>query len=207
MRKEYLKNAVKLGTLGDKKTQSTARTMNQQIKDLQAKALKEFEQYSPEAKKKAEQQQLADRKRDQKISQMSESGNYSGAIAMVESLRKASEIAWQKSVQNYDNAYKAAHADNNLSDEEKAKLAELDKIREAEFQKTLQYQDKLEELRSAQKNVQDKTSTIGSWSAANLSRALGGSNPAERTARATEETVKLLKKNNSKLDNNTPKYN
>ena len=52
----------------------------------------------------------------------------------------------------------------------------------------------------AKRETQQRTATMGSWSAKNLAMALGGGTAAEQTAYNTKESVKLQKKTNKALD-------
>lgn len=149
---------------------------------------------------------------ERKLNKLQESGNKSGALQMVKEeylrLKSAVERAeTEKADMRKNFALGSSEDGSSLGANEKKALNDKENEINKLSSEMMEYYKKFYNIKDQMDQQKPQTSTIGSWSAANLSRALGGGgNPAERTARATEETVKLLKKTNSKLENNTMEY-
>jgi hypothetical protein len=183
----------------------------QQIAELEKKRAEAWKPHETFGKdfKKEQKEALAAENLERKLSKLQSKGNRAGALQMVkqEYLRLKTVLAnldtsRQKMLQDFKSGTSEDGA--GLGKEEGRKLTATENEMKAVDSRMAQLRKMFYDIKEQtdKKSLEMKASSIGSWSAANLSRARGSSNPAERTARATEEMVKQQKKTNDKLDKN-----
>lgn len=177
-------------------------------KDAEKKSLAAFEEDENATAEKLQERErdLAQRAEDSKFQKMLDKKDFSGAEAMMQALANEKAAAWKQAEAAVKAALADAKKDKNYSDEEKQKVAGLQKVADALLQQQWHYEDQVAKAREAQEEALSKTpeerfATHGSFSLQSLGQLLGGGNSAaERTAIATEESVRQQKKTNKELE-------
>lgn len=225
--KLLLKNAIQSG---DKKEQDQINARLTNYKDMLKKveswrneqekiALKKrddkWKEYEAEKTRKASEKAEADKQWEwnRKLQKLQDKGQKSEALLFVKKeydrlKNTLAEMTKKRDAMEY--SFKSILSEDGIgmSANEQRQLGQKN-------QEIYTAESRIEELRrmmlaineDMNKRPEPTTATVSSWSAKDLHRMIGGvSSPEERTARNTEEMVKVMKQSNAKMDKMQDKY-
>ncbi|MDD5728747.1 MAG: phage tail tape measure protein [Victivallales bacterium] len=128
---------------------------------------------------------------DRSIAKALQDHNKAQAVEIAQIQLDAAKERAKAAAVEYANAYKAAMKDNQLSEDERELLDKIIERKQEARRAEKKYSDKIYDIQ----NQKDTQTAIGSFNAAVLQIIGGGTNsPQERTAKASEQSAKLLKK-------------
>ncbi len=133
----------------------------------------------------------ADKAVEREIKQKQDSGDTTGAEAIMQREYDKAREAAKNMQREYEQAVKDAEADGVLTDEEKKKIQELKR----DMQRAMSDEDKWSDrVGDTDKKTEDNRKTAVAWSSELLAAQLGGSvKPQEETAKNTKRSMELLR--------------